>query len=278
MHPERFLLQALGGASVGSPGGAPSFPSALAANPGPPPTKQGTEGKTTTMQTKSQLNAALAFAAAVLVVAGCASSGAAKDGNKSNGVQAEFQKWASKRAPVEQVVSKSSDPQVAAIVNGLAVIPGEVYGYLAEGSDKAMARNAGREIYLAIKRDLDAGTPMADIVKTVSAEDLDAAVAYSKFVKEQDYATLGQKLAGIASKLASDGAKVADAVNQIKNLDSMKGKNPMALAMAMKGPTSEINTIKSQLSDAVKAVGYWQDLNKQDEQMQKFCQEYPIEK
>lgn len=230
------------------------------------------------MQTKSQLNAALAFAAAVLVVAGCASSGAAKDGNKSNGVQAEFQKWVSKRAPVEQVVSKSSDPQVAAIVNGLAVIPGEVYGYLAEGSDKAMARNAGREIYLAIKRDLDAGTPMADIVKTVSAEDLDAAVAYSKFVKEQDYATLGQKLAGIASKLASDGAKVADAVNQIKNLDSMKGKNPMALAMAMKGPTSEINTIKSQLSDAVKAVGYWQDLNKQDEQMQKFCQEYPIEK
>ena len=27
------------------PGGAPSFPPALAANPGPPPTKQGTEGK-----------------------------------------------------------------------------------------------------------------------------------------------------------------------------------------------------------------------------------------
>ena len=228
------------------------------------------------MKNSNKILSALAIAGLSLSIVGCASTGGGK--NETDGVQAQFQKWASKRSPVEQVVSKSEDPQIAAIVNGVAVIPGEVYGYLANGADKAMARNAGREIYLAIKRDLDAGTPMADIVKTVSAEDLDAAVAYSKFVKEQDYATLGQKLAGIASKLASDGAKIADAVNQIKNLDSMKGKNPMALAMAMKGPTSEINTIKSQLSDAVKAVGYWQDLNKQDEQMQKFCQEYPIEK
>ena len=141
-----------------------------------------------------------------------------------------------------------------------------------------MARNAGRDIYEAIMRDKNAGTPIEEIRKALSAEDLAAAADYEKFVKSQDYVALGQKLAGIAAKLATDGAKVGGAVAAIKNLDSMKGKNPLALAAALKDPTAEINTIKSQLADAVKACGYWQDLNKQDEQMQKFAQEYPIEK
>ncbi len=223
---------------------------------------------------KITLHAALVVAAASLVTASCASSGSAKP----DGVQAEFQKWASKRSPVEQVVSKSSDPQIAAIINGIAVIPGEVYAYLADGSDKAMARNAGREIYEAIMRDKNAGTSMDDIRKTVSDGDWAAAVDYEKFCKQQDYAALKDKLSGIAAKLAADGAKVGASVAQIKNLDSMKGKNPLALAAAMKEPTAEINTIKSQIADAVKACTYWQDLNRQDEQMQKFAQEYPIEK
>ena len=84
--------------------------------------------------------------------------------------------------------------------------------------------------------------------------------------------------AGIAAKLASDGSKVGGAIAEIKNLDSMKGKNPIALAAAMKEPTSEINVIKGQLADAVKACAYWQDLNKQDEMAQKFMKDYPIEK
>lgn len=227
---------------------------------------------------KPKFNAALALATAALVAAGCASSGAGKSSGKTDGVQAEFQKWASKRAPVEQVVSKSSDPQIAAIVNGIAVIPGEVYGYLAEGADKAMANNAGREIWNAVQRDVAAGTSWAEVSAAMTPADKAAYAEFDKFVKTQDYATLGQKLAGIAAKLAADGAKVADAVNQIKNLDSMKGKNPMALAMAMKEPTAEVNTIKNQLADAVKACGYWQDLNKQDEMAQKFLKDYPVEK
>ena len=222
------------------------------------------------------VHAALAFATAALVTAGCASSGSSQ--KKTDGVQAEFQKWASKRAPVEQVVSKSSDPQVAAIVNGVAVIPGEVYGYLAEGADKAMANNVGREPYEAIMRDIKAGTPMEEIRKATPDAVWAAAADYEKFVKSQDYATLKDKLAGIAAKLAADGAKVGGAVAQIKNLDSMKGKNPLALAAAMKEPTAEINTIKAQLADAVKACSYWQDLNKQDEMAQKFMKDYPIEK
>ena len=168
--------------------------------------------------------------------------------------------------------------RIAAIVNGVAVIPGEVYGYLANGADKAMARNAGREIYEAIMRDKNAGTPLEEIRKVVSDADWAAAADYEKFVKVQNYATLKDKLAGIAAKLAEDGAKVGGAVAQIKNLDSMKGKNPLALAAAMKAPTAEINTIKAQLADAVKACTYWQDLNKQDEQAQKFMKDYPIEK
>ena len=221
---------------------------------------------------------AMAIAAAA-VITGCASSGGSKpEAKKTDGVQAEFQKWASKRAPVEQVVSKSSDPQVAAIVNGVAVIPGEVYGYLANGADKAMANNAGREIWNAVQRDVAAGTSWADVSAAMSPADKAAYAEFDKFVKAQDYATLGQKLAGIAAKLAEDGTKVADAVNQIRNLDSMKGKNPMALAIAMKEPTSEVNTIKAQLADAVKACSYWQDLNKQDEMAQKFMKDYPVEK
>ena len=183
-----------------------------------------------------------------------------------------------KRAPVEQVVSKSSDPQVAAIINGVAVIPGEVYGYLAEGADKAMANNAGRDIWNAVQRDVAAGTSWADVSAAMSPADKAAYAEFDKFVKAQDYASLGQKLAGIAAKLAADGAKVGGAVAQIKNLDSMKGKNPLALAAAMKEPTAEINTIKAQLADAVKACSYWQDLNKQDEMAQKFMKDYPIEK
>lgn len=221
---------------------------------------------------------AMAMAAAA-VITGCASSGAGKaETKKTDGVQAEFQKWASKRAATEMVVSKCADPQIATIVNGIAVIPGEVYGYLADGSDKAMARNAGREIYEAIMRDKNAGTAMEDIRKAVSDEDWAAAADYEKFCKSQDYVALGKKLAGIAAKLAEDGTKVAGAINEIKNLDSMKGKNPMALAMAMKEPTAEVNTIKAQLADAVKACSYWQDLNKQDEMAQKFMKDHPIEK
>lgn len=226
---------------------------------------------------KSITAIAMAFAAAAMVT-GCATSGASKSSAKTDGVQAEFQKWASKRSATEMVVSKCADQDVAKIINGVAVIPGEVYGYLADGSDKAMARNAGREIYDAIKRDLDAGTSLDEIKKAVSAEDLAAAIDYEKFCKSQDYVSLGKKLADIAAKLASDGSKVGGAIAEIKNLDSMKGKNPMALAMAMKEPTAEVNTIKSQLADAVKACKYWQDLNKQDEQMQKFMKDHPIEK
>ena len=227
------------------------------------------------MKTLTTMAMSIATAA---VITGCASTGAGKSSAKTDGVQAEFQKWASKRAPIEQVVSKCADPQVAAIVNGVAVIPGEVYGYLADGADKAMARNAGRDIYVAIKRDLDAGTSMEEVRKAVSDADWAAALDYEKFCKTQDYATLDKKLSGIATKLASDGSKVADAIGQIKNLDSMKGKNPVALAMALKEPTTEVNTIKSQLADATKACKYWQDLNKQDEQMQKFMKDHPIEK
>ena len=227
------------------------------------------------MTNTTKFHTACLLAATAILASGCASTGGS---DKTDGVQAEFQKWASKRAPVEQVVSKSSDPQVAAIVNGVAVIPGEVYGYLAEGSDKAMARNVGREPYEAIMRDIMAGTPMEEIRKATPDDVWAAAANYEQFVKAQDYAALGKKLSGIAAKLAADGAKVADAVAQIKNLDSMKGKNPIALAAAMKEPTAEINTIKAQLADAVKACSYWQDLNKQDEMAQKFMKDHPIEK
>jgi len=228
------------------------------------------------MSKTNKFRAACLLATVAILASGCASSGGSKKEN--NGVQEEFQKWASKRAPVEQVVSKSSDPQVAAIVNGVAVIPGEVYGYLAEGADKAMANNAGRDIWNAVQRDVAAGTSWADVSAAMSPADKAAYAEFDKFVKAQDYASLGQKLAGIAAKLAADGAKVGGAVAQIKNLDSMKGKNPLALAAAMKEPTAEINTIKAQLADAVTACGYWQDLNKQDEMAQKFMKDYPIEK
>lgn len=226
---------------------------------------------------KSITAIAMAFAAAAMVT-GCATSGASKSSAKTDGVQAEFQKWASKRSATEMVASKCADQDVAKIINGVAVIPGEVYGYLADGSDKAMARNAGRDIYNAVQRDLAAGTALADINAAMSAADKAAYLDYAKFVEKQDYVSLGKKLADIAAKLASDGSKVGGAIAEIKNLDSMKGKNPMALAMAMKEPTAEVNTIKSQLADAVKACKYWQDLNKQDEQMQKFMKDHPIEK
>ncbi|MBQ6102367.1 MAG: hypothetical protein IJL06_01720 [Kiritimatiellae bacterium] len=227
------------------------------------------------MTNTTKFHTACLLAATAILASGCASTGGS---DKTDGVQAEFQKWASKRAPVEQVVSKSSDPQVAAIVNGVAVIPGEVYGYLAEGADKAMANNAGRDIWNAVQRDVAAGTSWADVSAAMSPADKAAYAEFDKFVKAQDYASLGQKLAGIAAKLAADGAKVGGAVAQIKNLDSMKGKNPLSLAAAMKEPTAEINTIKAQLADAVKACTYWQDLNKQDEMAQKFMKDYPIEK
>ena len=194
------------------------------------------------------------------------------------GLQEEYERWRSGRADTKMVVSKSNDPQVASIINGVAVIPGEVYGYLSNGSDWAMARNAGREIYEAIMRDKNAGTPIEEIRKALSDADRAAAAEYGKFVESQNYATLGEKLAGIAAKLVEDGAKIGGAVAQIKNLDSMKGKNPLALAAALKEPATEVNTIKNQLADAVKACSYWQDLNKQDEMAQKFMKDYPIEK
>ena len=223
---------------------------------------------------KSSTAIVMALATAALV-SGCVSTGGGT--SKTEGVQTEFQKWASKRAPVEQVVSKCADQNVARIVNGVAVIPGEVYGYLAEGADKAMARNAGRDAYMGIKRELEAGTSLDDIKKAVSAEDLAAAIEYGKFVKSQDYAAHGKKLADIAAKLASDGTKVGGAIAEIKNLDSMKGKNPIQLAMAMKEPTAEVNTIKAQLADAVQACKYWQDLNKQDEMQKNYMKDHPIE-
>ena len=225
---------------------------------------------------KSMTMIAMALASAIFIT-GCATSGAGKSSAKTDGVQAEFQKWASKRSAIEMVVSKCADPDVAKIINGIAVIPGEVYGYLASGADKAMANNAGREIWNAVQRDIAAGTSWADVNAAMSVADKAAYAEFDKYVRSQDYATLNQKLEDIAAKLAADGAKVGGAVTEIKNLDSMKGKNPIALAAAMKEPTAEVNTIKSQLADAVKACKYWLDLNKQDEKAQKFMKDYPIE-
>ena len=51
----------------------------------------------------------------------------------------------------------------------------------------------------------------------------------------------------------------------------------LMLVAALKEPAAEVNAIKNQLADAVKACTYWRDLNRQDEQMQKFVQEYPID-
>lgn len=221
---------------------------------------------------KSLTTVAMALAAAVLVT-GCGGRG-----NKpGNSVQEEYQNWASRRTPIEQVVSKCADPQVAKIVNGVAVVPGKVYGYLAEGSDKAMARNAGREIYEAIMRDKNAGTTMEEIRKAVSDADWAAAAEYAKFVKAQDYATLKAKLASVSTKLADDGPKVADALLQIRKLDSVSAMNMMAKAALLKTSTSEINAIKDQLASSVKAVQIWQDLNEQDEIAKKLMQDYPVE-
>ena len=41
----------------------------------------------------------------------------------------------------------------------------------------------------------------------------------------------------------------------------------LKIPAAMKEPTTEVNTIKAQLADAVKACKYWQDLNKRIEDL-----------
>ena len=191
--------------------------------------------------------------------------------------QLRYRVWLPKRAPLEMVVSKCNAQDVAAIINGVAVIPGEVYGYLAEGADKAMARNAGREIYEAIMRDKNAGTTMEEIRRAVSDADWAAAAEYAKFVKAQDYTALKAKLSRVSTKLADDGSKVADALLQIRKLDSLSAMNMMAKAVLLKTATSEINAITDQLASSVKAVQIWQDLNEQDEIAKKFMQDYPVE-
>ena len=212
---------------------------------------------------------ALAVAAAALVAAGCASA--------PKGVQEAYAEWKEDRAPTEQVVSKSSDPKIANIINGVAVIPGEVYAYVAQGADDAMVRNVWRPTYEAIQRDREAGTPLEEIRAAVSDEEWAGAVAYEKSIKDLDFAALKEKLSGIAAKLATDGAKVGQALAQIKELDSMKGLDYFSMATALREPAAEIDVISAQLSDAVQAVQFWMDLNEQDEKMQRFAQEFPIE-
>ena len=212
---------------------------------------------------------ALAVAAAALVAAGCASA--------PKGVQEAYAEWKDDRAPTEQVVSKSSDKKIADIINGVAVIPGEVYAYVAQGADEAMARNAGRAIYQAIVRDRDAGTPMEEIRAHVSDADWAAAIAYQNTIKDMDFDALKEKLSGISAKLATDGAKVGQALAQIKELDSMKSMDYFSMATALREPAAEIDVISAQVSDAVQAVQFWMDLNEQDEKFKRYAQEAPVE-
>ncbi len=218
----------------------------------------------------------LAVAAAAIVATGCCSSKAGKSGG-GDSVQEAYLKWQQNRAPIEQVTSQCPDPEAKAIIDGVAVIPGKVYKYLAEGSDKAFAVASGRDIFNGIMEDIKAGVSVEEVVGKMSDADKLAWNAYHDLVYTQDYTALKDKLSGIAKQLGEDGGKVTGALATIKNC-KFNGMNMLQKAKALKTAGSELDIVTAQLESCLKANTFWTDLNKQDEAAQKLMQQYKIEK
>ena len=216
----------------------------------------------------------IAAAAATMVITGCSHP---RGGTSGDNVQEAYIKWQGNRAPVEQVVSECPDAEAKLIIDGVAVIPGKVYKYLADGADKAFAVASGRELFNGIKEDLKAGVSEDEIIAKMSEGDKIAYAAYRDLVIKQDFKSTKEKLDEIAKQLAEDGVKVAGALAAAKNC-KFDGMNMIQKAGAIKKAISEIGTIKAQLADCLNANKYWSDLNAQDEDAQKLMQEYKVGK
>lgn len=230
---------------------------------------------------KSSVLFGLAVAAAAIVATGCCSS---KAGNSGGGdsVQEAYLKWQQNRAPIEQVTSQCPDPEAKAIIDGVAIIPGKLYKYLADGADGAFAIASGRDIYNGVTNDMavlikEGKDVKAELFDKMPEKDREALWNYHEYVKKQDFKSTKEKLDGIAKQLGEDSGKVAGALAAVKNC-KFDGMNMLQKAGAIKTAASEIDTIRAQLADCLKANKYWSDLNAQDEAAQKLMQEYKVEK
>lgn len=214
------------------------------------------------------LHAALAFATAALVTAGCAS--APKQSNAGHGNQDDIVKpWIEKRADASKAfASQCTVGTVATAINAIGTPLQIMQRNAYDKVDKAYANAKGRKINAAVENDVKAGAPLADVLAKLSPEERTARDNYIKYVKLEDFGERENQLKAMLPKLAQAGVEIGGLVVMAKKDPDFAKLAGLAMAAQVRNVSKDSDALKKILDDTNKATEFWKQLDEQDKLVQ----------
>lgn len=228
------------------------------------------------MQTKSKLNAALAFAAAVLVAAGCASTPKqkAEHGNETDVVKT----WIDSRADANKAfASQCSVGTVATAINAIGTPLQMMQRSAYDKVDQAYATAKGRKLYKAVEGDVAEGAVKADVLAQLTPEQKSAYDAYVKYVVDQDFGERENQLKAMLPKLAQAGVEIGGLVAMAKKDPNFAKLAGVALISQTRNVGKDADALKKILDDTTKAKDFWAALDAEDKEVQRLTKEAEAE-
>lgn len=207
---------------------------------------------------------------AAMLMAGCAS-----DPQKG-----EYQQWKEERAFSEKISSvyklqkpltlddvayksEIKSPGLAAPVNTLSAGIATIYLTVVNGADKSARVQSGKSLKLR-------GGELNEAQKKLVKE-------YEEFVRRGDQEKIIKTvIIPLAAKLAKEGEKVAQLVNQLKNNPEFRALAGLEALKAGKAIAADADALSSQIADAAQGIKLWranlesinnQEANGQDEKI-----------
>jgi len=223
---------------------------------------------------------AVVMAGSMVMLAGCASS--PKQAREETDV---IQAWASRRPPVETVVSSIKSAELATMVNTFAPIPGNIYKMTAEMVDKEAVLDRGRKIHQAFMTDVAAtavdGKSKADAVKEIKAkltpEQADMIGKYEAATIKKDLGIVLKKLAEMGVEIANAGTQAAGLTKALKDSQEFRQLAGLQAIMAGKAITSDVGKLQKQIGATTEGIGLLKQLAETDKNAQAYMKDYPIQ-
>lgn len=148
----------------------------------------------------------------------------------------------------------------------------ETYGLV----DDAHAKVVGRKVYMAVQNDVNAGAKMNDVLAKLSPADLKNYKEYAAYVRQLDYEknqTLGQSILKKMDPLVAGAAGLLATAQADPDYAS---QGLIDQAMETKQVGKDVAMLKDKLADSKKALDFWFELNREDNEAKKFMAQYPV--
>lgn len=238
---------------------------------------------------KAMVLTTLALAGAALMT-GCVSSSGTR-----NEMVDKFNTWQEERVyadeiaakekaaqplTIDDVLYKSGNPSIVMSTpfNTLAAGSAALYLQVVNGVDRLAAQNEGRRIFVGVQNDVAAGSKLADILATMPAADKQAYTDYENAIKAEDQAKIMDTVVTpLLSTLATEAAKVAVVVSEVRSTDEFKALAGIELVRTSGYIVADSKALSAQFSDATDGANIWLDLLKQDKAAKEFMANYTVE-